>query len=257
MKNDLLFYSGYQQFYEMAEKSKAFSDFCREAYGADLSQDGFSDISQIELISRHIPQGNDICILDVGCGSGKMLRYMQRKFNCFICGFDYSENAIKTAVSQGGENCDFRVGTIGETDYPPMSFDAVISMDSVYFADDIVKFTSQVNSWLKEKGVFIIGYQEGDVAGKTDSCDTTLIARALKENNMPYSVSDITEETYHLMRKKRETVMKYKTAFENENIGQWYDVILHQTDSGETSFEDYRKNNARYIYTARKSEKEQ
>ena len=52
---DLLFYNEYENFYEMANKSKAFKEFCKEAYGEDFSQDGFSDINQINRILKYIP----------------------------------------------------------------------------------------------------------------------------------------------------------------------------------------------------------
>nr|MCR5735673.1 hypothetical protein [Lachnospiraceae bacterium] len=74
---ELLFYDAYEQFYKMAESSKAFAAFCRDAFGQDLSQDGFSDIAQINRILNHIPTGEDIHILDIGCGNGKMLGYLQ------------------------------------------------------------------------------------------------------------------------------------------------------------------------------------
>lgn len=49
-KENLLFYNEYEQFYEMAEKSIAFQKFCCDSFGQDFSQDGFSDIEQIDMI---------------------------------------------------------------------------------------------------------------------------------------------------------------------------------------------------------------
>ncbi|MBP5298707.1 MAG: class I SAM-dependent methyltransferase, partial [Lachnospiraceae bacterium] len=89
----LLFYEEYEQFYKMTEKSKTFESFCRKAFGQDFSQDGFSDINQINRILYYIPSVKDIHILDIGCGNGKMLGYLQGKTNAYIHGFDYSENA--------------------------------------------------------------------------------------------------------------------------------------------------------------------
>ena len=40
MKEDLLFYDAYEEFYKMASTSETFRDFCIDAYGADFSQDG-------------------------------------------------------------------------------------------------------------------------------------------------------------------------------------------------------------------------
>jgi len=81
----------------MAEYSRAFGCFCREAFGEDFSQDGFSDVSQIELITPFIPQAENTHILDIGCGNGKMLGYLQAKTGAFIHGFDYSSSGISCA----------------------------------------------------------------------------------------------------------------------------------------------------------------
>ena len=72
-KENLLFYDEYEAFYEMAEKSTAFRTFCHDAFGQDFSQDGFSDIAQIDMILPYIPAKEDVYILDIGCGNGKML----------------------------------------------------------------------------------------------------------------------------------------------------------------------------------------
>ena len=47
-KNELLFNEEYESFYKMTQGSDAFRRFCAEAFGEDFSQDGFSDIKQIE-----------------------------------------------------------------------------------------------------------------------------------------------------------------------------------------------------------------
>ena len=54
MKEDLLFYKEYEDFYAMAKQSKAFEAFCRDAFGEDFSQDGFSDVAQIDMILKYI-----------------------------------------------------------------------------------------------------------------------------------------------------------------------------------------------------------
>ena len=61
----LLFFDEYEQFYKMTGNSKAFKAFCRDAFGQDFSQDGFSDLRQIDRIVRFVPAGADVNILDV------------------------------------------------------------------------------------------------------------------------------------------------------------------------------------------------
>ena len=112
-KEELLFYEPYERFYDMASHSKAFADYCREAFGEDFSQDGFSDTKQTDMILSHIPLKNDTKILDIGCGNGKMLGYLKRKTGAHICGFDYSQSAVRDAKKRYPD-AEIEEGVIGE-----------------------------------------------------------------------------------------------------------------------------------------------
>lgn len=270
MKKELLFYEAYEQFYAMADTSKAFENYCKDAFGADFSQDGFSDLSQVDTVLSYIPKRSALHILDIGCGNGKMLRYLQKKTGAYIYGFDYSEQAIRTAIAQrdaalmknnielvqgnmpsdSAKRTDFRVGVIGEIEYTPESFDVITSMDSIYFAKDMSAFVGQVHTWLKTDGIFVIGYQEGDVMPKTENSETTVIAQALRENGLKYEVTDITRDTYLLLKKKRESALKFETEFIKEGHTEWFDMLIGQTDCVKVPFDEYRAKNARYLFRA-------
>ena len=107
---------------------------------------------------QFIPNGEDVHILDIGCGNGKMLAYLQERTGAYVHGFDYSEQAIKTAHTLLQENAEFREGVIGEISYPEESFDVIISMDTMYFAKDMTAFVEQIKKWLKQDGIFFVGY---------------------------------------------------------------------------------------------------
>ena len=250
MKNELLFYEAYEDFYKMASASQAFKNFCRDAFGEDFSQDGFSNIEQINSIIPYIP-ARQAHILDIGCGNGKMLRYLQEKTGAYIHGFDYSDKAIADAKKYSVQ-ADFRVGVIGEMEYPEESFDVAISMDSIYFAKDMPYFVSQIKRWIKPGGIFFVGYQEGDVMAKTENADTTLFAEAMRVNDWKYEVTDITYQSYEILRKKRETAKLYKKAFEKEGREMWYDLLMMQTDYINCGYEKFSESLARYLYVARR-----
>ncbi len=249
----LLFYNEYEQFYKMAGRSKAFEAFCRDAFGQDFSQDGFSDIDQINRILNYIPSGEDIHILDAGCGNGKMLGYLQDKTGAYIHGFDYSENAIGAARKMFRDNADFRQANIGETDYPAEQFDLVVSMDTMYFAPDMGEFVQQIMRWLKKGGVLFVGYQEGDVMPKTDNEKTTALARAFDKCRIRYEVEDITRETYELLKKKREAALLHQRDFEEEGNKDWFDMLMLQTDCAADPYDVFAQKMARYIYTVKKA----
>lgn len=190
-------------------------------------------------------------ILDIGCGNGKMLKYLHKSIGGHIYGFDFSENAIETARLNSTNSMDFRVGVIGEIDYPNESFDMITSMDSIYFANDMKKFVGQVKKWLKKGGIFFVGYQEGDVMPKTMNSETTVLSHALKENGLSYEVSDITQQTYNMLKNKRNAIINFKDDFIKENLQDWYEMVLDQTNCVVGSFEKYAIENVRYIYLAK------
>jgi len=251
-KKDLLFYTAYEEFYTMAEHSTAFQNFCKDAFGEDFSQDGFSDIEQINKILQYIPKWDNVHILDIGCGNGKMLGYLKQKTGAYIHGFDYSEKAIETAKVLHPENSEFREGIIGEIEYEPEQFDLIISMDTMYFAKDISSFTAQVKRWLKPDGVFFVGYQEGDVMPKTKDAHITVLAEALRQNGMKYEVEDITKQTYELLLKKRVAAKMHQTEFVAEGHQNWYEMLVGQTEYAQVSYEEFQEKMARYLYIARK-----
>lgn len=251
-KEDLLFYNEYESFYEMAEKSIAFRAFCVDAFGEDFSQDGFSDISQVDLILPFISNGVGTRVLDIGCGNGKMLRYLQRKTSCSIYGFDFSENAINTANSYIDENSEYRVGVIGEIEYPENYFDVITSMDTIYFAKDMTEFIRQAMRWLKNNGTLFIAYQEGDVMPKTAHEHTTRLAEAFRENDIKYTVTDITRQTYEMLKKKRTAALKYENEFIKEGNEEWFDMLMWQTECVTEGYELFSTKMARYIYIVKK-----
>lgn len=249
---ELLFYNEYEKFYTMSEASEVFGKFCKKAFGEDFSQDGFSDIRQIDRILGYLPQEGEIHILDIGCGNGKMAGYLQKKTGAYIHGFDYSWNAIQTAERLYPVKSDFRRGVIGETNYPDNSFNMVISMDSMYFAKDISSFVGQIWGWLRQNGIFFCGYQEGDVMPKTENVDTTELAKALRNNGIAYKVTDITEECYELLKKKREAAISLREDFYKAGERNWYDMLICQTECACKPFEEFCKEMARYIFVAEK-----
>ena len=252
MKKGLSFYNGYEKFYTMAKESKCFKKFCEVAYGVDFSQDGFNDINQINLILEFFPKTNDLSILDIGCGNGKMLKYLQSRIGGHIYGFDFSENAINTARADYINKSDFRIGAIGEVNYPIEMFDIIISMDTIYFATDMSTFIRQIYSWLKVGGVIFIGYQEGDIMAKTKNSETTVLAKSIKENNLKYDVIDYTKQSYDMLCHKRKTTIDFEDNFIQENLQDWYSLLLSQTNCITVPYDEYVKHNARYIYIIKK-----
>lgn len=256
-KSKLVFYDAYQEYYEMVRSNKVFARYCKEVYGEDFSQDGFSNVEQIEDILNIVKLEKGKAILDIGCGNGKMLGYIQHRTGATVHGFDYSETAIDYAnrfISDGSDNFNFKSGVIGEVEYNNNQFDVITAIDSIYFAKDIAAFTREILDWLKPNGFFICAYQEGDVMPKTNCMDSSVFALALKQLGVGYEVMDYTQKVYELMVHKRAILEleSMKKDFADSGIQMWYDVAISQSVGSDITYEEYVKNNSRYIYVIEK-----
>ena len=87
---------------------------------------------------------------------------------------------------------------------------------------------------------------------KTENACTTVFAKSLDALGIPYEVEDITAETYDLLKKKRETAVKYKNDFEAEGNMEWFDLLMIQTDCVTEPYVPFAEKMARYVYTVRK-----
>jgi ubiquinone/menaquinone biosynthesis C-methylase UbiE len=99
-------------------------------------------------------------ILDVGVGNGHLEKMLSGKSDLIISGIDISEDMIKNAtkrnhaaVQQGrvvlalGDCCDLQ--------FPDGTFDAVTSINTIYFWPDTIKGLSEIRRVLKDDGIFV------------------------------------------------------------------------------------------------------
>jgi ubiquinone/menaquinone biosynthesis C-methylase UbiE len=98
-------------------------------------------------------------VLDIGVGNGYLEKMLSRKSKAVITGIDISRDMIKiaaqrnhVAVQQGrvilsqGDCCDLQ--------FPNGSFDAVTSVNTIYFWSDTVKGLSEIRRVLSDNGIF-------------------------------------------------------------------------------------------------------
>ena len=70
---------------------------------------------------------------------------------------------------------------------------------------------------------------------------------------MKYEVTDITRQTYDLLVTKRRAAVKHHAEFVAEGYGNWFDLIMGQTECVTEPYAQFKEKMARYIYVARKS----
>jgi ubiquinone/menaquinone biosynthesis C-methylase UbiE len=249
----------YNAFYEAVEKSKTYAAYCTQAFGRDFSQQGFSNMEQMEFMLEKICLQPNKKVLDIGCGNGKMVEYISSAFGVTGYGFDISGAAIEAANRRtaGKENLSFLEGSINDIRYEEQSFDAVLSVDTLYFADDLHKTLREILRWVKPGGYFAAFFSEfrfskDDPSSKLTPHGTGL-AKALKEEQIPYDVYDFTKSHYDVMRRKKKVLSGMKQAFEAEGTGILYDNAYTESIDEDMSYEEFQKFSARFLYVISKA----
>lgn len=249
----------YDDFYTAVESSNAYSNYCTKVFGMDFSQQGFSNLQQVNFMLDILKIKKADRILDVGCGSGKLIEYISESTGAIGYGFDISSVAIASGcnrVSNKSKKIYYEEGIIGEKQYKADSFDAIISIDTMYFTENLAKTIADFYRWLKPHGKMAIFYSEF-IFNEKDSLEKLLpegnaLVKAFKKINIKYEVYDLTKSHYEHMKLKKQIISGMEKEFEQEGNLMLYENAYIESIDSNTTYEDFSKKNARYLYIVRK-----
>ena len=104
------------------------------------------------LLANSASTGAKPRLLEVGCGSGKILSRMQ-SFGWEVTGTDFDDNAVNAARSR---NLDVRSGTLAAQNFAPESFDAIVLKHVIEHLPEPVAELALCNRLLKPGGKLIV-----------------------------------------------------------------------------------------------------
>ncbi len=238
-------------------ESKIHSIYCEKIYGKNLSQLNIASMNQINKLMELLNLNANNIVLDLGCGVGRIAEYISDITNANVTGFDFAGDSIKRSLEKSKAKRDrlnFIKGNMNNIDLPDESFDTIISIDTLYFVEDIVETVKQMNRILKSGGQMGIFYSQ--VIEKTESRENLLpnntqVAKALQESNLKYTTIDYTEEERNYWKKSVEVAEELKMSFEKEgNIAIYNGLIGEGSKMLEVVKE---KCQSRYLYYVKKN----
>ena len=103
-----------------------------------------SDQTIIESIARLVPEGSRV--LDLGCGDGAMLDYLQRTRGCSGSGIEISDTNVLACVQRGVNVVQLNLDG-GLTMFDDASFDVVLQLDTLQHlrnAETMLRETARV-----------------------------------------------------------------------------------------------------------------
>jgi len=231
-----LYWYFYQQFYDLAESSQAHSRFSELVFGEDRFQEGQTDMKCFDDLLARLQLQPDHHLLDLGCGAGGLSEYVFDKLGTSVTGIDYSESAIRTAcnrTSDKREKLNFLQADLNAPGLPSNTFDAAISIDSIYGVSDMDKSILSIVETIKPGGrlfILIVHHlkEEGDAS--YFDCRNTRVARSLDNLKFRYDTVDYSDWFLDFWPRAREAAFSLRDEYVSEGAELICDIWIREAD---------------------------
>jgi len=236
--------------------SKAYSMFCERVFGKDLSQFNVLDMEQLTTLIETLDLKPAETALDLGCGNGRVAEYISDVTGAKITGLDFASELITTSQQRTADKksrLTYVVGNMDELTFEEGSFDAIISIDTLYFVESIDATVKNLKRLLKAPtGRLAIFYDQSISPDESRNIllpENTKVGKALIGNNMTYQTIDFTANSREIWIREIRTADELKELFIKEGNADIYEDRARDAKQTLESVESGRQ--VRYFYFAK------
>jgi ubiquinone/menaquinone biosynthesis C-methylase UbiE len=247
---------GYDNLLSRTGASKAYSVFCERVFGKNLSQFNVLDMEQLKALIETLDLKPEETVLDLGCGNGRIAEYISDATGAKITGLDFASELIKTSQQRTADKkgrLTFVVGNMDELAFEEGSFDAIISIDTLYFVESIDATVKNLKRLLDAPtGRLAIFYDQSidpDESKELLLPENTKVGKALRSNNMVFQAVDYTSNSREIWIREIKAAEELKELFINEGNADIYEDRAKDAKKTLETVESGRQ--VRYFYLAK------
>lgn len=226
----------YQRFYPAAFASAAHSELCRRVFGLDLTQEGQTDMASLNIALSGLPTGPGKHLMDAGCGAGSIAEYISDQTGTSVTGLDYALNAIseaKARTSEKRERLNFQVANFNTMKLEPGIYDAILSMDTLYWATDLKAVLGVLARSLKPDGRMAVFLNHRVGAGTPASqlgAEHSWLGKSVAALGLKAEVIDFSANVGAFWERNYAAARALKPRFEEEGNGFIADSLIRESE---------------------------
>lgn len=226
----------YQRFYPAAYASAAHSELCRRVFGLDLTQEGQTDMASLEIALSALPSGSGKRLMDAGCGAGSIAEYISDQTGTRVTGLDYAPNAIAEAEARTAdkrEKLNFQVANFNTMQLEPGSYDAILSMDTLYWAADLEAVLGVLAQSLRPRGRMAVFMNHHVGAGATAGqlgAEHSWLGKSVAALGLKAEVIDFSANIGAFWERNYAAARTLKPQFEEEGNGFIADSLIRESE---------------------------
>jgi len=247
---------GYDNLLSRTETSQAYSMFCKRVFGKDLSQYNVLDMEQLNTLIEKLELKPNEVALDLGCGNGRIAEYISDLTDAKIVGLDFAAEVISKAQRRTvnkKNRLTYVVGNMDDLTFEEESFDAIVSIDTLYFVESIDATIRKMKSFLKpSSGRLAIFYDQScdpDESRDVLLPENTKVGVALSNNGLAYETVDYTVNSRGIWIREIEAAEELKELFVKEDNMDIYEDRAQDAKRTLETIENRRQ--VRYFYLAK------
>ena len=231
-----LYWYHYQKFYPAAVASPTHSRLCEKVFGKDLSQEGQTDMESLHELLNHLDLKPDEKVLDLGCGAGVIAEYISDITNTRVTGVDYAASAITDANNRTvakRSRLDFIQGDYSDLVLAPDSYDAVISIDTLYWDSLLEKTLSMIKTALKpggRMGVFLNHTIKHDDPSELLNSEHSELSKVLSKLNFSFEVYEYNQALKTFWQNLQSATLELRDEFAAEGNAFIADNYLREAE---------------------------
>lgn len=222
-------------------KSKAYRKICQKRLGLDIRTYSMITRSDIDYIQKTINESKPKEVLEVGCGSGDLIKFICDTYDIKCCGTELSTNIVNCLNNQDNVKLNYLVEDI-DIGLNSKKYDLVLCIDVLYFVFDLEKSILNLVNMISNTGLALIYFSDH----KESTYKYKVLSKYLDKINYKYDIINITNNEKEFWKDLLFSVTELSNEFSDEGNSELYKSLVEEAEKSLKMNELY--NVQRYCY---------